>query len=70
MNDACSINITLEKDIVVNKDTPMAGIHLIYRDSTSDTAYVIGYKSPSAITPNLRNTRTEDLKIYDTRYIS
>lgn len=67
MNDACGINITLEKDIIVNKDTPITGIHLIYRDSTADTPCISGYKSPSAAIPNLRDTKTEDLEIYDKR---
>lgn len=67
MNDACGINITLEKDIIVNKDTPITGIHLIYRDSTADTPCISGYKSPSATIPNLRDTKTEDLEIYDRR---
>lgn len=67
MNDACGINITLEKDIIINKDTPITGIHLIYRDSTADTPCISGYKSPSAAIPNLRDTKTEDLEIYDKR---
>lgn len=67
MNDACGINITLEKDIIVNKDAPITGIHLIYRDSTADTPCISGYKSPSAAIPNLRDTKTEDLEIYDKR---
>lgn len=67
MNDACGINITLEKDIIVNKDTPITSIHLIYRDSTADTPCISGYKSPSAAIPNLRDTKTEDLEIYDKR---
>ena len=67
MNDACGINITLEKDIIVNKDTPITGIHLIYRDSTADTPCISGYKSPSAAIPNLRDTKNENLEIYDKR---
>ena len=67
MNDACGINITLEKDIIINKDTPIDGIRLIYRDSTADTPCISGYKSPSAAIPNLRDTKTEDLEIYDKR---
>lgn len=65
MNDTCGVNITLEKDIVVNKNTPLASIHLTYRDSTSDTPCISSYKSPSATIPNLRDTRNEDLEIYD-----
>lgn len=69
MSDACGINITLEKDIIVNNDTPIAGIRLIYRDTTSDTPCIIGYHSPASETPNLRDTRNEDLEeksdVYD-----
>lgn len=68
-SDACGINITLEKDIIVNNDTPIAGIRLIYRDTTSDTPCIIGYHSPASETPNLRDTRNEDLEeksdVYD-----
>ena len=63
-SDACGINITLEKDIIVNNDTPIAGIRLIYRDTTSDTPCIIGYHSPASETPNLRGTKTEDLETY------
>lgn len=66
-SDACGINITLEKDIIVNNDTPIAGIRLIYRDTTSDTPCIIGYHSPASETPNLRDAKTEDLEIYDKR---
>lgn len=62
MSDACGINIILEKDIIVNKDTPLAGIRLIYRDTTSDTPCITGYHSPASETPNLRDTRNEDLE--------
>lgn len=61
---SCGINITLEKDIVVNKDTPIASIRLIYRDSKSDTACISGYHSPASETPNLRDAKTEDLETY------
>lgn len=68
-SDACGINITLEKDIIVNNDTPIAGIRLIYRDTTSDTPCIIGYHSPASETPNLRDTKNEDLEeksdVYD-----
>lgn len=63
--DTCGVNITLEKDIIVDGNTPIAGIRLIYRDSTSDTACISGYHSPSSLTPNLRDTRTEDLENYE-----
>lgn len=63
-SDACGINITLEKDIIVNNDTPIAGIRLIYRDTTSDTPCIIGYHSPASETPNLRDAKTEDLETY------
>lgn len=63
-SEACGINITLEKDIVVDKNTPIGNIRLIYRDTTSDTPYVIGYHSPASETPNLRDTKTEDLETY------
>lgn len=63
-SDACGINITLEKDIVVDKNTPIGNIRLIYRDTTSDTPCIIGYHSPASETPNLRDTKTEDLENY------
>lgn len=63
-SDACGINITLEKDIIVNNDTPIGNIRLIYRDTTSDTPCIIGYHSPAAETPNLRDAKTEDLESY------
>lgn len=63
-SEACGINITLEKDIVVDKNTPIGNIRLIYRDTTSDTPYIIGYHSPASETPNLRDTKTEDLETY------
>ena len=63
-SDACGINITLEKDIIVNNDTPIASIRLIYRDTTSDTPCIIGYHSPASETPNLRDAKTEDLETY------
>lgn len=63
-SDACGINITLEKDIIVNNDTPIACIRLIYRDTTSDTPCIIGYHSPASETPNLRDAKTEDLETY------
>lgn len=68
MSDACGINITLEKDIIVSNDTPIAGIRLIYRDTTSDTPCIIGYHSPASETPNLRTTRNEDLENYEEEY--
>lgn len=63
-SDACGINIALEKDIIVNNDTPIAGIRLIYRDTTSDTPCIISYHSPASETPNLRDAKTEDLESY------
>lgn len=66
--DTCGVNITLEKDIIVDSNTPIAGIRLIYRDSTSDTACISGYHSPSSLTPNLRTTRNEDLENYEEEY--
>lgn len=67
--NSCGINITLEKDIIVDKDTPIAGIRLIYRDTTSDTQCIIGYHSPASETPNLRDTKTENLETY-TNYLN
>lgn len=63
-SDACGINITLEKDIIVDKNTPIGNIRLIYRNTTSDTPCIIGYHSPASETPNLRDAKTEDLETY------
>ena len=62
--DTCGINITLEKDIIVDINAPMHSVRLIYNNPKSDTRYEADYYSPSVVIPSLRDTKTEDLESY------
>lgn len=62
--DTCGINITLEKDIIVDINAPMHSVRLIYNNPKSDTRYEADYYSPSVVISSLRDTKTEDLESY------
>lgn len=62
--DTCGINITLEQDIIIDINAPVCNVRLIYNNPKSDTRYEADYYSPSVVTPNLRDTKKEDLENY------
>lgn len=63
--DTCGINITLEQDIIIDINAPICDVRLIYNHPKSDTIYEADYYSPSVVTPNLRDTKNEDLESYN-----
>lgn len=61
--EVCGMNIILEKDIFVDKNTPTPVIRMIYNHPKLEYAYDTEYYSPLTALPNLRKIRNEDLEL-------
>ena len=62
-DEICGMNIILEQDIFVDKDTPTPVIRMIYNNPKSEYPYDTEYYSPLTALPDLRKVRNEDLKL-------
>lgn len=62
-DEVCGMNIILEKDIFVDKNTPTPVIRMIYNHPKLEYTYDTEYYSPLTALPNLRKIRNEDLEL-------